>query len=110
MNCNFFRIFACHLEKHKEQMKITKIRTKLGEFQTPVTTDLDLVVARMRSEETKKAADLIAHNAMASRLAMQEGIRAITWKQQIFCHTSSSQRPSDGVDSITPRQQQDCCY
>ena len=52
MNCNFFRIFACHLEKHKEQMKITKIRTKLGEFQTPVTTDLDLVVARMRSEET----------------------------------------------------------
>ena len=74
MNCNFFRIFACHLEKHKEQMKITKIRTKLGEFQTPVTTDLDLVVARMRSEETKKAADLIAHNAMASRLAMQEGM------------------------------------
>ena len=55
-------------------MKITKIRTKLGEFQTPVTTDLDLVVARMRSEETKKAADLIAHNAMASRLAMQEGM------------------------------------
>ena len=28
----------------------------------------------MRSEETKKAADLIAHNAMASRLAMQEGM------------------------------------
>lgn len=55
-------------------MKITKIRTKLGEFQTPVTTDLDLVVARMLSEETKKAADLIAHNAMASRLAMQEGM------------------------------------
>ena len=55
-------------------MKITKIRTKLGEFQTPVTTDLNLVVARMRSEETKKAADLIAHNAMASRLAMQEGM------------------------------------
>ena len=55
-------------------MKITKIRTKLGEFQTPVTTDLDLVVARMRSAETKKAADLIAHNAMASRLAMQEGM------------------------------------
>ena len=55
-------------------MKITKIRTKLGEFQTPVTTDIDLVVARMRSEETKKAADLIAHNAMASRLAMQEGM------------------------------------
>ena len=55
-------------------MKITKIRTKLGEFQTPVTTDIALVVARMRSEETKKAADLIAHNAMASRLAMQEGM------------------------------------
>lgn len=30
-------------------MKITKIRTRMGELQTPVSTELDLVVERMRS-------------------------------------------------------------
>lgn len=50
-------------------MKITKIRTQMGELQTPVSTELDLVVERMRSEETKTKADNIARSAMASRLA-----------------------------------------
>ena len=53
-------------------MKITKIKTKMGEFQSPVSTELELVVERMRQEETKKVVDVIARNAMASRLAMQE--------------------------------------
>lgn len=55
-------------------MKITKIRTQMGELQTPVSTELDLVVERMRSEETKTKVDIIARSAMASRLAMQEGM------------------------------------
>ena len=55
-------------------MKITKIRTKIGELQSPVSTEMELVVERMRSEDTKKVADTIARNAMMSRLAMQKGM------------------------------------
>ena len=55
-------------------MKITKIKTKVGEFQSPVSTELKLMVERMRSKETKKVVDIIARNAMVSRLAMQDGM------------------------------------
>ena len=41
-------------------MKITKIKTRAGEFGAPVTTDLDSVVERMRSMENKEVADKIA--------------------------------------------------
>ena len=37
-------------------MNITKIYTKLGEMQSAVTTKLEAVVERMRSDETKEAA------------------------------------------------------
>ena len=33
-------------------MKITKIKTRLGEFGAPVTTELDGIVERMRSTKT----------------------------------------------------------
>ena len=36
-------------------MKITKIRTKGGEFRSPVSTERDAVIERMRSDETKAA-------------------------------------------------------
>ena len=52
------RIFFVTLlmkEEHKNKlMKITKIKTKVGEFQSPVSTELELMVERMRSKETKK--------------------------------------------------------
>ena len=54
-------------------MKITKVKTKLGEPQLPVTTDIEAVIERMSSETTKPAADRIARNAMASRLEMEKG-------------------------------------
>ena len=42
-------------------MKITKIKTKLGEFGSPVPTELESMVERMRSEDTKNAADSSPH-------------------------------------------------
>ncbi|MCR5365025.1 MAG: hypothetical protein K6E67_02615 [Prevotella sp.] len=55
-------------------MKITKLKTKYGEFGKPVSTELEAVVERMRSEDTKAAADKIRMVALHSRLAMQEGM------------------------------------
>ena len=54
-------------------MKITKIKTSLGQFGSPVTTDLSAIVERMRSPQTKEAADRIASIALRSRIAMEEG-------------------------------------
>ena len=54
-------------------MKITKIRTKMGELQSPVSTELEAVVESMRSDDTKQAADVIARDAMYSRLMMEQG-------------------------------------
>ena len=54
-------------------MKITKVKTKLGEPLSPVSTDLEGIIERMRSETIKAAADKIARNAMASRLVMEKG-------------------------------------
>ena len=54
-------------------MKITKIKTRMGRFGAPVTTDLDAVVERMRSPKTKEAADRIAAIALRSRIAIEKG-------------------------------------
>lgn len=54
-------------------MKITKLKTKYGEFGKPVSTELEAVVERMRSEDTKAAADRIRMVTLHSRLAMKEG-------------------------------------
>lgn len=55
-------------------MKITKIKTKGGAFGSPVSTELDTIVGRMRSDETKAVADLIAKGCLHSRLAMAQGM------------------------------------
>lgn len=55
-------------------MKITKIKTRMGEFGAPVSTELEAIVERMRSEETKDAAEKIGRVALLSRLAMKEGM------------------------------------
>ena len=54
-------------------MKITKVKTCMGELGSPVTTELETIVERMRSETTKAAAQRIAQNALAGRLAADEG-------------------------------------
>ena len=54
-------------------MKITKVKTTMGSFGSPVTTDISAIVERMRSPKTKEAADRIAAVALQSRLAMQQG-------------------------------------
>ena len=54
-------------------MKITKIKTRMGRFGAPVTTDLDAVVERMRSPKTKEAAGRIAAIALRSRIAIEKG-------------------------------------
>lgn len=55
-------------------MKITKIKTRLGEFGAPVTTELDSIVERMRSPKTKEATDPITRITLHSRLMMQKGM------------------------------------
>ena len=55
-------------------MKITKIKTKGGAFGSPVSTELDTIVERMRSDETKAAANHIAKGSLHSRLAMAQGM------------------------------------
>ena len=54
-------------------MKITKVRTQLGEQHMPVSVELDDVVARMRSKTTKAAAETIAANALLGRLVTEKG-------------------------------------
>ena len=54
-------------------MKITKIKTKYGEFGSPVSTELDAVVERMRSESIKADAERILNIALQSRLMMEKG-------------------------------------
>ena len=54
-------------------MKITKIKTKAGEFGAPVSTELSAIVERMRSDATKEAAAQIANGALRSRLMMEQG-------------------------------------
>ena len=54
-------------------MKITKIKTNMGRFASPVTTELNMIVERMRSPKTKEAADHIAAIALRSRIAIEKG-------------------------------------
>ena len=54
-------------------MKITRIKTSLGQFGSPVTIELSAVVERMRSPQTKETADRIATVTLRSRIAMEEG-------------------------------------
>ena len=55
-------------------MKITKLKTKYGEFGRPVSTGLDAVVERMRSDDTKTAADIIRKIALHMRLMEEKGM------------------------------------
>ena len=54
-------------------MKITKIKTKYGEFGSPVSTEFEAIVVRMRSADTKAVADRIRAVALQSRLLMEKG-------------------------------------
>ena len=55
-------------------MKITKIKTRAGEFGAPVSMELGAIVERMRSDETKDAANIITKGCLHSRLAMKQGM------------------------------------
>ncbi len=53
-------------------MKITKIKTIGGELQTPVSTELETVVDRMRDDENKTAVNNIMQTVMGMRLSVGE--------------------------------------
>ena len=55
-------------------MKITKTKTRTGEFGAPVSTELCAIVERMRSEDIKEQADRIATMTLKSRLVAEQGI------------------------------------
>ena len=54
-------------------MKITKVNTMVGEFKSPVSTELSAVVERMQAPKTKGIADRIASIALQSRLMIENG-------------------------------------
>lgn len=54
-------------------MKITKIKTKVGELGSPVSEELSAIVERMRSGNNKEAAGRIANSARLSRLMEEKG-------------------------------------
>ena len=54
--------------------KITKVKTKIGELGTPVTTEFETVVERMRSDATSDAAKRVASVVLHYRLAENEGM------------------------------------
>ena len=54
-------------------MKITKVNTTVGEFKSPVSTELSAVVERMQAPKTKEAADRIASITLQSRLMIERG-------------------------------------
>lgn len=54
-------------------MKITKIKTKVGNFGSPVSAELSAIVERMQSTDIKAAADRIAAITLQSRLMMEKG-------------------------------------
>ena len=54
-------------------MKITKLKTKFGEFGKPASVDLEAIVERMRSEDTKRSAEIVRAVALQSRLMMEQG-------------------------------------
>ena len=60
----FFRIFACRFKNNSMAMKITRIKTRTGEFGVPVSVELSTVVEQMSSEHNKEAADRIATAAL----------------------------------------------
>ena len=54
-------------------MKITKIRTKMGELGSPVSTEIGAIVEQMQSPKTKEVAARITAIALQQRLAIQQG-------------------------------------
>ena len=74
-----FRIFAIIMKEISElndlsiAMKVTKVRTKQGDFCTPVSTLLEAAVSRMQQAKTKAAAEVVERNAMVGRLMEEEG-------------------------------------
>ena len=54
-------------------MRISKIKTKVGELCTPVSAELSAVVERMRSGNNKEAAERIATSARLSKALEEAG-------------------------------------
>ena len=85
-------------------MKITKVTTKIGEPRSHVSTELELIIDRMRSEAIKPAADKIARNAMASRLMMERVDQLILHGADLAVETTLATKSLAGV--ITRAQEQ----
>ena len=69
-------LYLCILNRKTKtiRMKITKIKTRAGEFGTPFSIELSDVVELMRSEKTKEAAAPVTKGCLHSRLAMAQGM------------------------------------
>ena len=54
-------------------MKITKVKTTMGEAQGLAAVEMEKIVERMRSETTKKMAEVIREEALLGRMQMNQG-------------------------------------
>ena len=54
-------------------MKITKVKTMMGEAQSLTAVEMEKIVERMRSETTKKMAEVIREEALLGRMQMNQG-------------------------------------
>ena len=81
-------------------MKITKIKTKVGELGSPVSEELSAIVERMRSGNNKEAAGRIANSARLSRLMEEKGSPHyyLTDKDRLPYLIFSATFGKDGID------------
>ena len=54
-------------------MKITKLKTMMGEAESLTAVEMEKIVERMRSETTKKMAEVIREEALLGRMQMNQG-------------------------------------
>ena len=54
-------------------MKITKVKTTMGEAQGLAAVEMEKIVERLRSETTKKMAEVIREEALLGRMQMNQG-------------------------------------
>lgn len=81
-------------------MKISKIKTKVGELGSPVSEELSAIVERMRSGNNKEAAGRIATSARLSRLMEEKGSPHyyLTDKDRLPYLIFSATFGKDGID------------
>ena len=84
-------------------MKITKLKTRYGEFGSPVSTDLETIIERMRSEDSKAATETIRRAALQLRLMMATVPAVLCHLWQGWAGTSQHVHPAPTAQHPLPQ-------